>query len=181
MITRRQSLLLLSGGLATSTLGQGTEEATGDTGHLQLQIPPSVSNEDQMRLTLSQMYFVITNDTKERQGIWQDSCSWGWQAPEVQITVQGTTFSFQKPLKQWKRNFPDPYYIDPHSHYVLPINLLGPEWTEVKDLERLSGVSALITATFTIHPSKEAVRLKIWTGRLKAEIRAFVDIPSHPK
>jgi len=130
---------------------------------------------------LKEFFLVITNQSAERLGVWRDWSSWGWYCPAVDFRVGDTSFEFRRKGIAWARNFPDPYYIDPGDHYVLPVALLSDEWIQPNNFRPQADKEAVISATFKIKPSDDTKRLHIWTGVLKAETRAVLDLEHDAK
>jgi len=181
MITRRKSLLLLSSCLTSSTESSLAEPAPNGPPQFKLRIPASTSTEERRSLRLKEFYLVITNQSAVRLGVWRDWSRWGWYCPAVDIKVRETSFEFRRKGKAWARNFADPYYIDPGDHYVLPVALLSDEWIQPNNFKPERFKEAVISATFTIEPSKDTKRLNIWTGVLKAETTAVLDLENDAK
>ena len=167
---------MLSSCLASSTVSSVAGPAPGEVSQLNLRIPASTSSEDRRSLRLKEFYLVITNHSSERLGVWRDWSVWGWYCPKVDIRIGETTFEFRRKGKPWKRNFPDPYYIDPGDHYILPVALLSDEWIQPGGFKPPNDKEALVSATFSIEPSDITKKKNIWTGELKAETKAVLDL-----
>jgi hypothetical protein len=175
MTTRRHSLLLLSAGLATSAVPRVLGAGTAEDDSLQLRLPASISNARGRWLHLGAFHLVITNHSKGRRAEWCDWCSWGWVCPAISIQVGDSSFDFKKAGKVWTRNFPDPFYLDPGDHYLLPVNLLSDDWIQPKDYNPANDVEAVITASYTIKPDKDTEKMKVWTGTMQTEVKLFLD------
>ena len=117
---------------------------------------------------------MITNTSSEHWGVWEDWCSWGWFCPKVTIDIRDRRFEFAKKSRNWKRNFPDPYYLEPDNHYILPVNLFGGDWTEPIGFNVLHDVESTVSISFTIKPDMYAERKKVWTGTLEYQTKALL-------
>ena len=116
---------------------------------------------------------MITNTSSERWGVWEDWSSWGWFSPKVVIDIRDRRYEFAKRGRQWKRNFPDPYYLEPDNHYILPVNLFGGDWTEPIGFNILPDVEATVSISFTIS-DRNADQYKVWAGTLEYQTKAFL-------
>ena len=175
MTTRRNSLLLLSAGIATSASHRVMGAGAADDNSLKLRLPASISSERQRFLRLEAFHLVITNHSNERRAIWRDWCSWGWFCPTISIQLGGTTFDFKKQEKVWTVNFPDPYYVDPGDHYVLPVNLLSDDWIQPKDFKPALDVEAVVTASYAVKPDEDTKKSNVWTGTMQTQTKMFLD------
>ena len=177
MTTRRNSLIVLSAGIATSAdnrvMGCGAAEDTP----LKLRLVTTYSYPQQKMIRLEAFHLVITNHSDERTGVWQEWCSWGWFCPKLSIRTGGATFDFRKAQKTWTKNHPDPFYIDPDGHYLLPVNLLSDDWVRPKDFKPAKDLEAVVTASYTITPDEHTQSQKIWTGTLRNEEKTFLEMP----
>ena len=175
MTTRRNSLIVLSAGFATSAVSRVLGAGAADDTSMQLRLPASISNGQQRMLRLEAFHLVITNRSNERMAVWRDWCTWGWFCPTMSIRLGGTTFDFKKAVKIWTKNHPDPFYIDSGDHYVLPVNLLSDDWIQPKDFKPARDVEAVVTATYTIKTDEHTQRLKVWTGTMQTQAKMFLD------
>ena len=175
MTSRRRSLVLLSGGLMTSTVTRAAQAASPKTSPLALRIPASKAAKNQQWLALKGFHLVITNQSREQQGVWEDWCSWGWDCPTITIKTGASTYAFKKAEMFWTRNFPAPYWIEPGNHYLLPVNLFSKDWIQPKGFKPDPEVEALISASFKVAPDDDSKTQGIWTGERHCEMRAYMD------
>lgn len=180
MTTRRNSLITLSAGIAAAAVsrvfgaGAGAGIGAAEEEPLRLRVPASLANQRGRFLRLDGFHLVITNHSKERMGIWRDWCSWGWFCPAISLQLGGASFAFRKAEMFWTVNLPDPHYIDPGDHYVVPVNLFSDDWIQPADFKPARDAEAVITATFTTKPDKDTEKMKIWTGTMQAETKMFL-------
>ena len=174
MTNRRQSLMLLGAGLAGTATSVAQASAAPQPLKLRLPFSSSENREDRHVLNLSELFFVITNTSSERLGVWEDWCSWGWSCPRVIIDIRDRRFEFTKSSPDWKRNFADPFYIEPDNHYILPVNLFSNDWAVPIGFNLLPDVESTVSISYTIKPDRYTDQHKVWTGTLEYQAKAWL-------
>lgn len=165
--------MLLGAGLAGRTAASAAQASTSPQ-PLKLRLPFSENKEDRRVLDLTKLFFVITNISTERQGVWREWCSWGWFCPKVTIDIRDRRFEFVKAGRHWKKNFADPFHIEPDNHFVLPVNLFSGGWNVPVGFNLLDGVEAIISVSYIIKPDMYTEREKVWTGTLEYQTKALL-------
>ena len=181
MISRRKSLLLLS-----ASAGCPGVASAGDADDvvpaLRLALPASTSDSDKRWLRLRGFHLVFTNTTEAKVGVWRDWNSWGWFCPSITITQGDKQFLFKRAVRFWTYNFPDPFWILPGDHYLLPLNLLEKEhWEQPQDFKIDKARLATVSASFSIRPDKETKSVRLWTGTVQVSAEFHLDVTTEAR
>ena len=116
---------------------------------------------------------LVENTSDTPQSICRESCSWGWSALSFELTdPKGKKFTATRKLKEWTRNFPECWVLQPHEFLVLDVNLGDDTWEGSPDVWDNYGGSPLFTlrAIFAI-ASDDAFKSEKqppWTGRVES-------------
>jgi len=116
-------------------------------------------------------YVILTNTSKEPQAAFESWNSWGYQAVSFQVqTADGRHFVITKKQHDFTRNFPSPFIIPPGDHMVYPISL-NHEWNVAPafPIADATPLSITLKAVYEVHPTPEAVKGKVWTGRVESK------------
>jgi hypothetical protein len=151
----------------------GAQSTDTPKGPFSLAVVPTSSHSEGGSITMAQnkprdFYVVLTNVSKEPQGVWENWNSWGYQAISfVFTTVDGSKIVVSKRQQAFTRNGPSTFLIQPGEHQVYAIRL-DKEWGAHPMLSRADEMPITLKAVYEVSPTPEATQYSVWTGRIES-------------
>jgi hypothetical protein len=133
---------------------------------LEISIAPEKSHktEGESIRASSPFYIVIANTSESPKRVWEEWCSWGYHALELEYKKpDGSVALIHKKVMVWADNFPNVFVIRPKGYLVLRINL-AKDW----DGYPSEGIKTELRACYKISSSELTKKEGVWTGEVQS-------------
>jgi hypothetical protein len=124
-------------------------------------------------------YVVLTNTTNEPQRVFEAWNEWGYKAISFELlTEDGQRVVVSRKNKDFDKNFPSTFIVQPGEYYVYTIELTNEDWMVTPGLRFANAepVAVHLKAIYELKPtreSREAAAKNIWIGRVESKNYAF--------
>ncbi len=121
-------------------------------------------------------HVIVSNVSGQPQRIWQEWCSWGYFGLTFELTDdQGKKWVAQKCPRDWDKNFPSTWTLDPHESLALDVYFTDTNIWQGFPMPRQSSQTVTMQAVLEFKPDDNSRQIGVWTGRAvsKAEKVAF--------
>jgi len=111
---------------------------------------------------------ILTNISGHNLSVWREWCSWGNGCLSFEITLAGGyTFTVTKKLREYSKNYPDPFVVAPNKSFVLNVKFTDDKWQGFPKDWKDQDVT--IKAIYRIIEDEQSVRLRVWNGEVESE------------
>ncbi len=120
-----------------------------------------------------EFYVVLTNISKESHAVWESWNSWAYKNISFEFTIPGgRKVVVSEGPKDFTRNFPSTFVIEPGEHQVYAIRL-DKWWQTHPSLPKADQIPISVRAIYEVHSTPEAAQYKVWTGRIESKSYSF--------
>lgn len=118
-------------------------------------------------------YVVLTNISHEPQPVWEYWNSWGFQAISFELTTSdGKKFVLRTKDRDFDKNFPSTFVVDPGEHQVFPI-LFDDSWAVEPALAVKHEMLITLKAIYSVGANPDSAKFHVWTGRVDSHAYSF--------
>lgn len=120
-------------------------------------------------------HVIVSNSSDKPQRIWREWCSWGYFGLTFEFTDErGKKWVAKKKPRDWTRNFPDWWTLEPHESLVLEVHFGDSDIWESFPRPGHGSQTVTMQAVFEFRPDDESLRHGVWTGRTVSKADKFV-------
>lgn len=121
-------------------------------------------------------HVVIRNNSDQPIELWSPNSSWGFNNLSFEITTSNEEkFILKKVEREWDKNFPGHFSIEPYNYFVIDVNFYDDTWQNFPvQFENGLDNKIKLSAIYQIEQTIKARELHIWLDKIVSEKKEYV-------